>query len=62
MFETEPLPEGSALWNLDNVIITPHSAGRSTREFDRMCNLFVENLSALREGRIPRNVVPSENL
>lgn len=62
VFETEPLPEGSALWNLDNVIITPHSAGRSIREFDRMCNLFVENLGALREGRIPRNVVPSENL
>ncbi|MGW8425356.1 NAD(P)-dependent oxidoreductase [Peribacillus simplex] len=27
MFETEPLPENSPLWGLNNVIITPHTYG-----------------------------------
>lgn len=44
VFACEPLPGDSELWTFDNVIVTPHSGGRSVKEFDRICNLFVENL------------------
>ena len=29
VFKTEPLPQDSELWNLPNVLITPHSGGLS---------------------------------
>ena len=32
VFETEPLPETSPLWNMENVLITPHIAGPSFGE------------------------------
>jgi phosphoglycerate dehydrogenase-like enzyme len=50
VFAQEPLPDDSPLWELDNVIVTPHAAGRSVREFDRLCDLFVENLGRYRRG------------
>lgn len=50
VFETEPLPPDSPLWTLDNVIITPHAAGRSTHEFDRFCELCLTNLANYRSG------------
>ena len=50
VFAVEPLPEDNPLWELDNVIVTPHAAGRSCREFDRLCDLFVENLGRYRAG------------
>ena len=43
VFREEPLPEDHPLWQL-NTVITPHVAGRSVREFDRMSELFIENL------------------
>lgn len=51
VFSEEPLAESSLLWELDNVIITPHCAGRSSKEFDRLCNLFVRNLDNFRNGK-----------
>jgi phosphoglycerate dehydrogenase-like enzyme len=44
VFTEEPLPPDNLLWEIDNVIITPHVAGRSYKEFDRMCELFITNL------------------
>jgi len=29
VFQTEPLPEDSALWDLPNVMVSPHSADRT---------------------------------
>ena len=56
VFVEEPLPEGHPLWTL-NTVITPHVAGRSVREFDRMCELFVENLRRLRGQRTLTNTI-----
>lgn len=30
MFATEPLPEDSPLWDMDNVLLSPHTADRTT--------------------------------
>lgn len=57
VFQQEPLPASSLFWQMSNVIVTPHVAGRSVREFDRMCELFVGNLAAYQRGESLRNVV-----
>ena len=40
----EPLPASSKLWDMPNVIITPHVAGQSRWRADNMTNFFCENL------------------
>jgi phosphoglycerate dehydrogenase-like enzyme len=55
VFETEPLPAGSGLWDEPNVIITPHAAGGRPIG---AAELIVQNLAALRGGGPLRNVVP----
>jgi phosphoglycerate dehydrogenase-like enzyme len=40
----EPLPPESPLWELENVIISPHTAALSWRENERIVELFAENL------------------
>ncbi|HEY2924170.1 MAG TPA: D-2-hydroxyacid dehydrogenase [Candidatus Eisenbacteria bacterium] len=44
VFETEPLPRESELYNLDHVILTPHVSGNSTGFWPRAMALFRENL------------------
>lgn len=44
VFQTEPLPLESPLWELPNVMISPHSASTSERENERLTDLFCENL------------------
>ncbi len=46
VFETEPLPPESPLWDMDNVIITPHHSGLSHRYMDRAITLLCENIRA----------------
>ena len=57
VFAQEPLPADSPFWELENVIVTPHAAGRSVREFDRLCALFVANLGRYRRGEPLANAV-----
>ena len=45
VFEKEPLSEDSKLWELDNVIITPHIAGYSNEYWNNQKKLFSENLN-----------------
>ena len=49
--EVEPLPEGSPLWDLPNVIVTPHVAGAGARDYDQQKNLFGENLERFVAGK-----------
>lgn len=44
VFATEPLPADSPLWQLPNVLLSPHTAGLSVRENERIVALFAENL------------------
>ncbi len=55
--EQEPLPPSSPLWNMENVIITPHHSGLSEKYMDRAIDLFCKNLKEFLAGRPLRNVV-----
>jgi phosphoglycerate dehydrogenase-like enzyme len=45
VFATEPLPTDSPLWEMPNVIITPHSSGASTSAGLRSEKIFVQNMA-----------------
>lgn len=44
VFAVEPLAADSALWDMPNVILSPHTAGLSVHENERIVDLFSENL------------------
>ena len=50
VFETEPLPEDSPLWDLPNLVMTPHIAGGSPHYGTRLADLFVTNLGVFLGG------------
>jgi D-2-hydroxyacid dehydrogenase (NADP+) len=56
-FSMEPLPEDSPLWNMQNVIITPHVAGFTPRYMERLTDLFCDNLRRFMNGEPLINVV-----
>jgi len=51
VFENEPLSPDSPLWNLDNLLITPHTAGMTTNLWERHYTLFSENLRRYLAGQ-----------
>jgi len=53
VFEREPLPDDHPLWEMDNVIITPHNAGATTQYRQRTVELFAANLNAYAGGEAP---------
>ncbi len=57
VFEQEPLPTDSPLWDIPNVLITPHNGGTSPRSHERMMDLFRENLRRYVAGQPLLNVV-----
>jgi len=59
VFEEEPLPRDSILRRLDNIILTPHIAGRALEELHRRYILFSENIKRVRSGEVPMNLVNS---
>jgi phosphoglycerate dehydrogenase-like enzyme len=50
VFATEPLPEDSPLWDLPNVMISPHTAALSIHENERLVELFAANLRRYLSG------------
>ena len=46
----EPLPESSPLWGMDNVLLTPHTAGETRRYEDNVIDILLENLERLWRG------------
>lgn len=58
--DPEPLPKGHPLWKMENVIITPHIAGRSDREHPRYIELYKENLKRFANGEPLLHVVDKE--
>lgn len=60
VFEEEPLPAGSPLWNLDNVIISPHVSGNNADYNQKATALFIENLKRYQEKKPLYNRVERE--
>jgi phosphoglycerate dehydrogenase-like enzyme len=52
VFRVEPLPEDSPLWDLENVLISPHSASTVAEENERITELFCQNLLLFLDGRV----------
>jgi phosphoglycerate dehydrogenase-like enzyme len=58
--DPEPLPKGHALWKMDNVIITPHIAGRSDMDRGRMLGIVKANIRRFADGMPLYNVVDKQ--
>ena len=50
VFETEPLPNDSPLWDAPNLVITPHIAGNTERYDQMVLDLFLANLDRFMNG------------
>jgi phosphoglycerate dehydrogenase-like enzyme len=57
VFDREPLPPEHPLWTLDNVLISPHTADRTSDSHVRAMQFFIENLRRFRTGEALENVV-----
>jgi D-3-phosphoglycerate dehydrogenase len=55
--EPEPLPPESRLWELPNVIITPHVGGQAASRIDDMTNFIAANIRCYRTGEPLVNLV-----
>ena len=58
--DPEPLPKGHPLWKFNNVIVTPHIAGRSDQDRVRMVGTAKENLARFVAGKPLVNVVDKQ--
>lgn len=58
--EVEPLPDSSPLWNLENVILTPHVSSWTPKYTDRVIDIFCENLKAYTEDKAMPNLVDKQ--
>lgn len=62
VFATEPLPADHPMWEMPNVIISPHSASTADTENAKLIDLFCENMDAFLAGRPLKNVLDVERL
>lgn len=56
-FEAEPLPLDSALWDMPNVLLSPHMGADTSLYMERMTDILCDNLIRYAEGRSLTNVV-----
>jgi D-2-hydroxyacid dehydrogenase (NADP+) len=59
VFDPEPLAPDDALWDLLNVIISPHTSGSSDGTTARVAEIFLDNLARFVRGEPLCNEVPS---
>lgn len=57
VFEEEPLPESSPLWEMENAIISPHYSGWTPHYMDRVTGIFCENLTAYLQNKKMPNMI-----
>ena len=57
VFEREPLDAASPLWDMPNVLISPHTASHSLGQNEAIFEIFLENLARFRAGEKLRNDV-----
>jgi phosphoglycerate dehydrogenase-like enzyme len=57
VFNQEPLPPDSPFWELENVLITPHTAAVTEKQWERHYALLAENLRRFLSGRTLLNIV-----
>lgn len=57
VFEREPLDPASPLWDMPNVLVTPHTASHSLGQNEAIFDIFLDNLARWRAGRDLRNDV-----
>ena len=57
VFAVEPLPADSPLWDMPNVIVTPHNSGSTERANERAVEIFVDNLGRFVRADALRNEV-----
>ena len=57
VFEVEPLPETSPLWEMENVYISPHISYSSEDFEERMLSAAMDNLTNLKEGKELLNII-----
>lgn len=60
VFAQEPLPEDSPLWEMPNVIISPHVAASSPYYLDRAIKLFADNLARFANGGEMFNIIDKQ--
>ncbi|MDW7669604.1 MAG: D-2-hydroxyacid dehydrogenase [Bacillota bacterium] len=51
VFETEPLPKESPLWDLDNIVITPHICGPNINYMDKAYDIVKENIEKYQKDK-----------
>ncbi|HEY7491508.1 MAG TPA: D-2-hydroxyacid dehydrogenase [Candidatus Tectomicrobia bacterium] len=56
----EPLPPDSALWDMENVVMTPHTAGASQYRAGRNIDRFVRNIEHLRRNEPLEGVIDKQ--
>lgn len=57
VFEKEPLPAESPLWDLPNVLVTPHNSAAAAGNDERVCRMFLGNLENWHRRKALRNEV-----
>ncbi|MCH8294212.1 D-2-hydroxyacid dehydrogenase [Candidatus Poribacteria bacterium] len=61
VFAKEPLPEDSELWDVENLLVTPHVSGGTQFEGQYVLDIFRENLERFVRGELPlRNQVDKQ--
>jgi D-2-hydroxyacid dehydrogenase (NADP+) len=61
VIEPEPLPADHPLWDIDNVIISPHVAAHGGPLYQRLAELYADNVDRFIKGEPLHNVVNLED-